>query len=341
MTTQLYWLYDRHGKPRFLAFSDYGRFVSSMAQSGVIGFGEKCWLQIQKIYPKHDVSDRIYRNGWEKLNQMLDTPIQDALFVRTDYSKPTLYEGFFATEDRVLSLIAHRHVDDAIMAVHQANFMQYYFQAYFTIIKPVKQDDNLVVYPVIQERPLPYKITDISRVVYTMSAHYSTLYRDHTKPALDYVHLNLPSLLHQHGQIALWKDVRAVLDRLPPLCSVPMHGQMTLRHITGGDHNLPVLSRYERAGWHVPFYDWLHLQCDMALAKGKNPHIDQFMQTLKDKSDLSTDHVLAITLLYLLDQIAHDLQDKDDFKEYAPMIDKRLGYFMRWVAQLCQGTAQS
>lgn len=338
---QPYWLYDRHGKRRFIAYADYRRFMAPMAQSGAIGFWEKLWLRAQSFYPKHSVTERLYRNGWAKLHQILGMPIQDAFLARTEHVKHSLYEGYIATEDRTLAVIAHRHVDDAIMAVHQANFIHYYFHPYFTVIKPVKQDDNLVLYPIVADRPVPYKLSDMLFVIYSISARYSDIYRDNTKPALDYVHLNLPSLLHQHGQMALWKEVRAVLTALPALPSVPTHGQMSLRHIKGGDHNLPILLRYERAGWHIPYYDWLHIQCDKALSKGKAPDIIRMMQDLQRESGLPDASIQAIALLYLLDQLAHDLQDKNDFKALAPVLDKRINHIVNAITKICHNQTKS
>jgi hypothetical protein len=337
----LYWLYDIHGKPHYMAYKDYARFMPHITNNHSIGFWERAWLKVQKLYPKHIITERAYRSSWSKLTQLLDVPVTDAFLSRTDKYKPTLYEGFVGTEDRELWVVAHRHVDDAIMAVHQANFMHYYFQSYFTIVKPVQQDDNLVLYPVISRKNAHYKDHDILDVAFAISQHYLEQYKDHTKPALDYVHLNLPSLLRQEGHIELWKDVRALLSTLPVLSSVPVHGQMTAQHIIGSDHNLPVLVQYDRAGWHIPFYDWLHVQCQDIIIRGKMPSLPKIMTSLQKNSGLSFDDVTAITLIYLLDQLAHDLQDKDDFSPPHPLLVRAIALKIKLVQQLLKDTTKS
>ncbi|HEY1096600.1 MAG TPA: phosphotransferase, partial [Alphaproteobacteria bacterium] len=228
----------------------------------------------------------------------------------------TLFVGAIATEDRRLFVKAYRKPDETILAVHQASFIHYYFHQHFTTVKPTQYDENFVFYPLLPHKAKEPDMAKIAETLIVISQEYHDVFRFNTKPALDYVNLNLPSLLQKEGRIEFWKELRNLLTASPAIASIPVHGDITPWNLFNSDHTLPVLIDYERAGWHVPYYDWWHLQYQYAILHHKTPSLDNLLNKLQRASGQDRVFLLRTGLIYMLDQLSYDLQDREDYPKY-------------------------
>ena len=308
-------LYDLKGRPQYMAYGHYKILLRDVIfLNGWRGFFEKAWLKIQQLYPRHLLKDRITLSHWSSLTQSLAAPITAALFWQTGWYKVTQFIGGVTTDDRRFFIKAYKHADDASLAKQQSDFVNHYFNTAFTIVPVMSMHDRLVIYPLLPHATKAIAADDIEKRLIDLQIQYNAQFSRALKPALDYINLNLPNLLQKSGHAELWHSVRQFLATCPPLPMVPVHGDVTTWNIFYSDQLLPVLVDYERAGWHVPFYDCWHFYCQPLIMYGKTPDLRSYIKNIHTKTQIELATLQQTALLYLLDQLAYDLQDHDDYK---------------------------
>jgi hypothetical protein len=311
-----FWLYNLHGRPQYIGCGDYTNLLNDIVFfSGLRGYAEKIWLMIQKIYPRHAVQDKHLIIAWKKLPTTLQQTVKSTLLWRTDWYKNTLFVGGVTTDDRRFFVKAYRRPDETLLAVHQASFIHYYFHNYFTTVQPAHYDDSMVFYPLLAHKSNQPDPAAISEKLILIALEHQEIFSANTKPVMDYINLNLPSLLQKNGRIDLWPVIRQTLASVSPMASIPVHGDMTPWNIFNSDHALPVLIDCERAGWHVIFYDWWHFQCQPRIMKFQLPKILELITGLHKATNMDKALITQTGLLYMLDQLAYDLQDQDDYPQ--------------------------
>lgn len=333
--TSLFQLYDLRGRPQYIAYGQYQSLLPELVfLTGWREWSEKTWLKIQNLYPRHEVKDRPTTLYWKTLQSGIVSPIEAALFWRTDWYKATHSVGAIKTDDRQLFVKIYKRREDAALAMQQASFIQYYFSTAFTTVPALECYDNIVTSPLLphQNKTAPADI--IHKILLENAQRHLHGILPSPKPALDHVNLNLPSLLQKEGQIDLWHRVRDFLVGLDPIPTVPIHGDVTPWNIFMSDSNLPVLIDYERAGWHVPFYDYWHFYCQPRILKGHTPAILDAISDVYRKTQIDIRYLAQTALLYLLDQLAHDLQDKHDYPKQQHALTHVAGIKLKLVNQL-------
>lgn len=102
-------------------------------------------------------------------------------------------------------------------------------------------------------------------------------------------------------------DLSALVRQWPALRShaqvpiVPIHGDVTPWNLFINDDEKIVLTDYDRAGWHVPYYDYYHYILHPVSGRARAPKLSSFA--------FDTGHVQAneFLRLYLIDQIYQDI----------------------------------
>mgnify|MGYP000913193078 CR=1 FL=1 len=118
-------------------------------------------------------------------------------------------------------------------------------------------------------------------------------------------------------------------DQMP---IIPIHGDMTPWNIYVDGNERLVLSSFERAGWHVPFYDVFHFHLQpQALLGRPTQSVHKLLAGMPWESYPWLEQALV---LYLIDQLCCDLGDLYD-KQYndpwlLPMIRKK----EKWLAEV-------
>lgn len=336
-TPPLFQLYDLRGRPQYIAHGHYKSLLTELVfLTGLREWSEKTWLRIQNMYPRHEVKDRPTTLHWKTLTGGLSVPVEAALFWRTDWYKVTHSVGAIKTDDRQLFVKIYKRREDAALAVQQASFIQHYFSDYFTTVPALNTYDNIVIFPLLphQTKSVPHEVVQKSLLDNALNHLKGIL--PSPKAALDHVNLNLPSLLQKNGEIHLWHAIRELLATVTAIPTVPVHGDVTPWNIFMSDSNLPVLIDYERAGWHVPFYDCWHYYCQPLVLKGHVPDLLRFIDNVHQSTHMDKQHLVHTALLYLLDQLAHDLQDKDDYPKQTAVLGHIAGIKLRLVKTLLQ-----
>ncbi len=312
----LYYLYDLRGRPQYLAYGQYQSLLNDIVfLTGWRGRLEKLWLRIQIFYPRRSVKTRILLQHWHTINRALNVPIKACLLWQTDWYKNTSFIGGVSTDERRLFVKAYKQRDDATLAMQQTHFAQHYFSEAFNIVAYAMCQGHVIFYPLlphlnkhVQSKTIPDKLVELNQ-------NYTEKFDTVAKPALDYIHLNLPALLQKNDQLLLWQRARTYLATCSMLPMVPVHGDVTPWNIFYSDALQPVLIDYERAGWHVPFYDCWHFYCQPLFMKRELPDVLTFINAVHHQTKYDLLFLKQTMLIYLLDQLAHDLQDRDDYPQ--------------------------
>lgn len=313
-TSPLFQLYDLRGRPQYIAYGQYKSLLPELVfLTGLREWSEKTWLRIQNLYPRHAVKDRPTTLHWKTLTSALSSPIEAALFWRTDWYKTTHSVGAIKTDDRQLFVKIYKRREDAALAMQQTSFIQYYFSNAFTTVPALATHDNIILFPLLPHAKAVITSDKIQKILVENAMRHLQGILPSPKPAVDHVNLNLPSLLQKEGQIDLWHRIRDLLLSIGPIPTVPIHGDVTPWNLFMSDSNQPVLIDYERAGWHVPFYDCWHFYCQPLILKGHTPALMKHISELHQTTQTDQKYLAQTALLYLLDQLAHDLQDKHDY----------------------------
>jgi hypothetical protein len=328
-----YCLHDLKGRPQYIAFGQYNSLLREIVfLSGWRGYFEKIWLKVQQLYPRSILKDRVSLQHWNTLSQSLAAPVKAALFWQTNWYKTTQFIGGISTDDRQFFIKAYKHADDAVLAKQQSDFINHYFGSDFTIVPVMSINDRTVFYPLMSHASKHVTPKDIEKRLIALNKAHAERFSRALKPALDYINLNLPNLLQKTGYIDLWKSVHQRLSTAKQLPMVPVHGDVTPWNVFYSEKLSPVLVDYERAGWHVPFYDCWHFYCQPLILQKKKPDLNRYIKILHTQTGSDLGFLQYTALLYLLDQLAYDLQDQQDY----PQQQTRLGTVIMLKIRLIQ-----
>jgi thiamine kinase-like enzyme len=87
---------------------------------------------------------------------------------------------------------------------------------------------------------------------------------------------------------------------------VPIHGDMTPWNIFVSKEEKLILVDYERAGWHVPFYDVFHY---ILQPWALRPHTPDLAALIFKKDWYEKGWLNEALILYLIDQLYNDMTD--------------------------------
>jgi hypothetical protein len=193
------------------------------------------------------------------------------------------------------------------------------------------QDGVLVTDCIVKQRPITSEDAVLDRLFYYTDQAITQ--SKTSKIPKDIIPLNFPSLFVKLENSDLIRRIREWLQQATEsLPMIAIHGDMTPWNIHVDTHERLILNSFERAGWHVPYYDVFHFMLQpLALSPRNNISIVQWLEQL----NITAYPWLQTALkLYLIDQLCCDLTDLYDKEYNDPWLSTMIENKANWLEQL-------
>ncbi|MDB5478273.1 MAG: hypothetical protein JWM96_768 [Alphaproteobacteria bacterium] len=323
-------LYDAKGRKNFLAFGDYRVFLPYLSwtgpkQASVPKFLDSLLLRLQ-FYLRPNARPA-NAELWKKIKSGFSSPVQSMLLYRTEDARDTDHAGFIKTDYKNYFIRIFKRHEDLIYQSHQIRFVQEYFAGPFVTTAVVNFFKTILVQEFIRQKRRIDATDYVEKKIIHLSEQF--LSRPGTKKfPRDIIPLDLPSVFTGDFD-SLGKSIRAwVVRQTCMLHMVPIHGDMTPWNMFVDAEEKLILTCYERAGWHVPYYDYFHYLLQPKARNGRATPID------KIKFDVTYDYLLQAKALYLIDQLYHDIADYRFTSEKDAGLRKVIEIKTRWLREL-------
>lgn len=299
--TKIKGLYDSTGKVAFLGCENYVSLLPKIASiKPDYGFFDHMVLWLQR-FGRGAPYGELPHFPLYTLERCFSFGFKGALFFDSSRFMDASYVGLIET-DHVQTIKIFAKPDDVIFATHQARFVQEHFSGPFVILPVTLQQENLLAAPFIRRKRAIARNDYIEEKLLHLAdifAQNTTIYKD----IHDMIPIDFYALCINAGYV----DLSALVRQWPALRShaqvpiVPIHGHMTQWNLFINDDDKIVLTDYDRAGWHIPYYDYYHYILHEASGKKNAPKLSSFK--------FQTGHVQSneFLRLYLIDQIYQDI----------------------------------
>lgn len=301
--------HDKSDNVTYLLSGDYRPLLSVAApKMGMARVVRRMRLSCAYYFCKTGLSEQ-QKNLVERLGDLMNGRVTVLMLHAID-QKQTLWQGVVESDGQLYGVKVFQNHEDAYHEYAQTKIVEQYFTGPFIVPSIVHcQDGFLISRFVSRERSSLGEDGVLDRLIY------------HTKQAVenctafkvpgDIVPLNYPGLFLKLENSDLIRRVKKWLsghsEQIP---MIPIHGDMTPWNIFVDAHEKLVLTSFERAGWHVPFYDVFHyhLQPHALLARKPAP----LSRLLADMPWADYKWLKSALMLYLIDQLCCDLSDLHD-----------------------------
>lgn len=296
-------LFDSKAQWHYLGFGGYRKLLPYLTfKSGTARRLDRLALSLQSCLPflsrQIDIQTKML---WDKLVHLYGNSMNAALLYNTSWYKDTTYIGIIDTPQGRNFVKVYPKQEDLIFQLHQAKFIQEHFSGPFTTIPVLRAQDSFLVSPHIPRKRSIDKDDHIDSNI----IHLSNRLRNATqvfKPARDIIPIDIGVIFMKAGDPVLYRRIRSwALEQHQPLPIIPVHGDMTPWNLYVSLEEKIVLTDYERAGWHVPFYDYFHFVLQPLARQDEAPALDKIV------FDLEFDQARQALILYLIDQLYHDM----------------------------------
>ena len=322
---------DKRRRMTYMLAGDYRPLLDvALPQSGLRGMWRKWRLHACYYLPKKPLDEQ-QKLFVERVKALVGGHLTSYVLYTTDLGQ-TRWRGVLQSEDQLFSVKAFQSRDDANHEFTQTKIVEQYFTGPFIVPHVVQCQDGLMISRFIpRSRAILIEDSVLDRLFFTTQelVNKATAF----KVPKDIVPLNFPGLFVKLENSALTRAVKEWLiehpDQMP---IIPIHGDMTPWNIYVDGNERLVLSSFERAGWHVPFYDVFHFHLQpQALLGRPTQSVHKLLAGMPWESYPWLEQALV---LYLIDQLCCDLGDLYD-KQYndpwlLPMIRKK----EKWLAEV-------
>lgn len=312
MITKIKGLCDSSGKVGFLGCGQYTAllpFIGSIKPDYTLWDRLALWMQRLGKGSSYGELPTFPANALERY---FSSAFKGALFFDTSNFKDTSFVGLVQNK-QIHTVKVFSKPDDVIFATHQARFVQEHFSGPFVILPVTLHQENLLASPFVQRKRAIVKNDYIEEKL----LHLADIFAQNTTIRKD-IHDMIPIDFHALCINAGFVDLSALVRQWPALRShaqvpiVPIHGDLTRDNLFINHDEKIVLTDYDRAGWHVPYYDYYHYI--LYPASGRK-HPGKLSSFGFDAGHVQSDEFLR---LYLIDQIYQDISSlvykKHDYK---------------------------
>jgi len=326
-------LFDSRLRGHYLGYGRYRRLLPFLNIK--IGLGrklDKLVLTAQSFLPflkrKPDGNTRML---WERLMRIYPNQISAALFYDTSWYKETTFIGLFEIPQGKNFIKIYPKQEDLVYQQHQARFIQEYFTGPFTTIPVTRAQDIFLVSPYVQKkRPVDKEDHIASNII-----HLCNKLKDTTqvfKTPQDIIPIDIGVTFMKANEVELYRKIRTwIAQQNYMLPIIPVHGDLTPWNLFVSLEEKIVLTDYERAGWHVPFYDYFHFVLQPLALKPSAPTLSSLKLELEYKYQRET------LIIYLIDQLYHDMVNHFDKGYQHQQILYLIKNKQQWLLELLNG----
>jgi hypothetical protein len=304
---------NKSDQTMYLLSGDYRTLLSfAVPKMGLSRVKLRLSLHLAYYFSNNEITEQ-QQNLVSRLNTMMGDRITSFMLHAIDKNQ-TRWQGVFESDDQLYGVKVFQNHEDAYHEYAQTKIVEQHFTGPFIVPSIVNcQEGFLISRFVSRERHCMAEDGVLDRLIY----HTKQAVENCTafKIPVDIVPLNYPGLFLKLENSDLIRRVKKWLSSHPDqIPMIPIHGDMTPWNIFVDTHEKLVLTSFERAGWHVPFYDvfHFHLQPQALLSRQPAP----LSKLLNDNMPWGEYKWLKSALmLYLIDQLCCDLSDFHD-KQY-------------------------
>jgi hypothetical protein len=261
----------------------------------------------------------------------LGAPVDDALFFHTAWYKETQWIGAMAFKGADYFVKIFKESEECLFETRQNAFVRDHFNGPFVTV-PISMTSHIHMLMPLVRRVRPVGPHD--HIMEKLILVNDTFLRHNaiTKEALDMVPMDMHSIVHG---LSYQPVIRAASDFLSgqkkPVSVVPMHGDMTPWNMFVGADEKIILVDYERAGWHVAYYDLFHYTLQpLALRADFTP----LAQAFKGQEWFDATALKNHLILYLMDQIYFDLDGALRKRYRHQFTDRLIAHKTRWLHEI-------
>lgn len=333
-----YLIDDAAKQTAYLLGGDYAGLLRLMrTHHRRFGVYETMRARALRLFKSKKLQSELEHTVWRKVSVAVNESITSMALFSTDMQK-TIWHGVVQTERNLYMIKLLPNHDDAYHEYGQTKIVEQYFTGPFVVPHIVNCQEGVLVSRFLSRaRPVQMEDAIADRLMY-----YTTQAIDHCtsfKVPKDFMPLNFHGLfikLEDSHLIHMTKKWLAGQPDQMPI--IPIHGDMTPWNIYVDGQERLVLSSFERAGWHVPFYDVFHYHLQpQALISSKPKSLNVLLKELPwDKYPW-----LKIALvLYLVDQLCCDLSDLYEKSYTDPWLKTLIINKHFWLKEVLYSEAQ-
>ncbi len=326
--TQAFATFDTHNHTAYMLAGNYGALLD-------VALPKNRWrkwcLRVAKYLPKKPL-DEPQKMFVDRVKALMGGQLTSYVLYTTDMGQ-TRWRGVLQSEGQLYAIKAFQSRDDAYHEFTQTKIVEQYFSGPFIVPHVVHCQDGLLISRFIPRgRQILQEDSVLDRLFFTTKEMIdkSTSF----KVPKDIVPLNFPGLFVKLENSALTRAVKEWLvehpDQMP---IIPIHGDMTPWNIYVDENERLVLSSFERAGWHVPFYDVFHFYLQPQALLGRS---SQSVRKLLNDLPWGTFYpwLEQALVLYLIDQLCCDLSDHYDKQYNDPWLLSMIHKKEKWLAEM-------
>ena len=301
-------LFDTHGRPFYWGYGDYAAHIDQLAFRR--GWRQALLRNLLKAQAFWPFSPKVKSSPLHAVAAVLPTltsgTVRSALFHDTSWYKEARAIGMLRTAETTYFVRVHTQPEECLFEERQARFAAEMFSGSFIIAPILHSRSNCLMYKAVkQNRPIAPEDHIEERLL-----HLIKMFIDRhamTKNLSESIPFGIFALCFSSGKEALGKKIREWIDRSNRgISHIPVHGDMTPWNMFVTDEEKIALIDYERAGWHVPFYDVFHYVLQPEALKRNDKALKDILYRKPWYHHQAMKHLLT---LYLIDQFYLDLGD--------------------------------
>ena len=331
--TDLKILFDYRAKPLYLAYGRYRPLVCHVNFKTRTGrLLDKAALAVQSVLHISKKADNRHLMVWNDMRNRVNYTIDAMILYDTSWYKECQYIGFLKTESKTHFIRYFRQPEDIVFFHHQNQLIQQYFHGIFSTVPVTLSDGNVLLQPVVSRKRSVQKNDHIEDkiVYYTQKTLKSETIRKDIRDIVPIDFFFLCSFEKKGSDLPV--KVRVWLDSIQdPVPLIPVHGDLTPWNIIINQQEQAVLIDYERAGWHVPYYDLFHYTLQEQALAANTSCLDYYLKKWADDFGPDTRTYL---ILYLIDQIHYDLNSKKQFEHHNAHLNRMIDTKITWLQKL-------
>lgn len=301
-------LRDYKGRPLYAAMGAYVPLMPALSfKRGLPGMLERTALKLQrllpkKISPKTNMLEQIER---EMVKAGLAT-IQAAFLYDTGWYKRTHWIGAVETGKGRYFVKVYAQPEDVLFEERHHAFIREHFSGPFVTVPAVVAQNGVLATPIMARSRDVNSDDHIEEKLLQINEEFLK------KPGMckaprEMIPLDLRTLVHgSEHQERIKRALSWVQARGSAVPLVPVHGDATSWNMFVSADEKIVLIDYERAGWHVAYYDVFHFILQNAALL---PRHQGLKRLILNKNWYLREKMEEALVLYLLDQLSFDLHE--------------------------------